>query len=100
WKPGGSPLGTKVRTGDVCVFTNRSNPSTGHVAFFHRLAPDQPKTHIEVLGGNQSDSFKISRFSITGSMPLMAVRTIDGLRVDTPANTPLLTNSSKPDTTR
>ena len=100
WKPGGAPLTTQAQTGDICVFTNRSNPGTGHVAFFHRLAPDQPNTHVEVLGGNQSDSFKISKFSMTGSMPLMAVRTMDGLRVAPPANTPPMVSTTTPDTTR
>lgn len=49
-----------AREGDIVVFKRGNSSWQGHVAFFVRRAG----THIEVLGGNQSDAVKISRYAV------------------------------------
>lgn len=48
----------QAREGDIVVFKRGSSTWQGHVGFFVRRAG----THIEVLGGNQSNQVKVSRY--------------------------------------
>lgn len=54
----GSPL-SEPRYGAVVVFRRGNSPTFGHVAFVHKFDAN----YVWCLGGNQSDSVKISRFS-------------------------------------
>jgi uncharacterized protein (TIGR02594 family) len=74
WPPVGA------RQGDVAVFTLKSDPAHGHVTFFQRATPGQPK-HVDVLGGNQFDAlgnhtFNVKSLSITSGLELVSIRTL------------------------
>lgn len=56
-----------AREGDVLVFKRGTSAWQGHVTFFVRRAG----THIECLGGNQSDQVKVSRYPL---VDLLGVR--------------------------
>lgn len=60
WLKWGKPLDTPVE-GCIVVFKRGSNPAAGHVAF---LKKDEGG-YVAVVGGNQSDSVKVSRFPKT-----------------------------------
>jgi uncharacterized protein (TIGR02594 family) len=70
--------------GDVAIFTEKSDPAHGHVAFFDGPTRGQPN-HIDVLGGNQFDkaglhTFSVKSLNIHGGLALTSIRTMDGLR--------------------
>ncbi|AGF88561.1 baseplate hub subunit and tail lysozyme [Salmonella phage Vi01] len=54
----GSPL-SEPRYGAVVVFRRGNNPTFGHVAFVQKFDAN----YVWCIGGNQSDSVKVSRFS-------------------------------------
>jgi len=49
----------EAREGDIIVFTRGSSSWQGHVAFFLNTAG----THVEVLGGNQSNAVTLTRYA-------------------------------------
>ncbi|MGJ4899697.1 CHAP domain-containing protein [Bradyrhizobium oligotrophicum] len=70
--------------GDVAVFTEKSDPAHGHVAFFDGPTPGQPD-HIDVLGGNQFNkaglhTFSVKSLNIHAGLELASIRTAEGLR--------------------
>lgn len=69
----GSPL-SEPRFGAVVVFRRGNNPTFGHVSFVQKFDDN----YVWCLGGNQSDSVKVSRFSRA---------TVLGYRWPGPANT-------------
>jgi hypothetical protein len=73
-------INDNARRGDICVFTDKSRRWLGHVAFFGRLNEKQPNTHIDILGGNQSNRIMLASFNMTGNPELMSIRTAEGLR--------------------
>jgi len=75
---------TEARRGDVAVFTDKSDPTHGHVAFFDGVTPHQPN-HIDVLGGNQFNqaglhTFSLKSLNINNNLELVSIRTKKGLR--------------------
>jgi hypothetical protein len=75
---------TGARRGDIAVFTDKSDPAHGHVAFFDRPTPRQPH-HVDVLGGNQFNrdglhAFNVKSLNIKNELELVSIRTIRGLR--------------------
>lgn len=48
------------REGCIVVFKRGSNPTSGHVAFFVGMDGN----YLRVLGGNQSDCVKVSRYPV------------------------------------
>lgn len=62
-----------IRQGDIVVFYRGGvNSNKGHVGFY---AGNKTSTHIDVLGGNQSDGLNITSFSINkGSWGLKTIR--------------------------
>ncbi|MDX8520469.1 CHAP domain-containing protein [Mesorhizobium dulcispinae] len=75
---------TEARRGDVAVFTDKSDPAHGHVAFFDGATPHQPN-HVDVLGGNQFNqaglhTFSLKSLGIHNNLELVSIRTEKGLR--------------------
>lgn len=54
-----------VRANDIVILTNRNSPSRGHVGFFRGYNPRTGR--VQVLGGNQSDTVKLSNFLVRGN---------------------------------
>lgn len=53
-----------VRLNDIIVLTNMSETDKGHVGFFRGYNPST--SSILMLGGNQSDTLKVSTFAVRG----------------------------------
>lgn len=51
-----------IRKYDLVIFTRKEEPRRGHAAFVHSIDPQ--KNQIRVYGGNQSNTVKLSNFSI------------------------------------
>ena len=73
WKKGMSLPGG-AQPGDLCVFTRKSDPSSGHVTFFRSTANNLQGASC--LGGNQADSIKVSTFPINADLELLTIRRI------------------------
>jgi uncharacterized protein (TIGR02594 family) len=52
WRKGESDLPTSGQVGDIAVFTSRSDPSHGHVAFYNGVVPNSYR-RVSITGGNQ-----------------------------------------------
>lgn len=73
-----------ARRGDIAVFTDKSDPAHGHVAFFDGVTLRSPR-HVDILGGNQFNSAKLHTFNIksldiSNNLELSSIRTAEGLR--------------------
>jgi len=60
-----------VRANDIVVFKSRTR-SGGHVGFFRGYNPSTGR--VAILGGNQSDTVKISNFKVNGNLYVKTVR--------------------------
>jgi uncharacterized protein (TIGR02594 family) len=74
----------EAQRGDIAIFTEKSDPAHGHVAFFDGVTPRQ-SNHVDVLGGNQFNAaglhtFSIKSLSIHNQLELVSIRTKKGLR--------------------
>jgi len=79
WNKSSGKAPANAKRGDVAVFTHKSDPGHGHVTFFYGLSKDNPK-YVDVLGGNQSDSFRKSSYPMSADLELVTIRTASGLR--------------------
>lgn len=60
-----------VRANDIVVFKSRTR-SGGHVGFFRGYNPNTNR--VAILGGNQSNTVKISNFAVTGDLMVVNVK--------------------------
>ena len=84
WNASQSWPPVNARRGDIAVFTLKSEPSHGHVAFFDQPTSDQPN-RVDVLGANQFDrvgshTFNTSSIRINERLRLATIRTAPYLR--------------------
>lgn len=88
----------EARIGDILVYTNPGG-STGHVALYNGQLRGN---YVGSLGGNQSDTLKVSNFNKDGSLRLAAIRRpVDANGVACPAATkPVITSTDKGGNTR
>jgi uncharacterized protein (TIGR02594 family) len=84
WKKGDAWPPKNAARGDIAVFTEKSDPAHGHVAFFDNPTSGQPN-HIDVLGGNQFNdaglhTFSVKSLNIHAGLELTSIKTMAGLR--------------------
>jgi uncharacterized protein (TIGR02594 family) len=63
---------TKPKAGDLVIFSRGTDGISGHVGFYVK----ESKSHISVLGGNQSDAVNISSYAKTRVLGFR--RSLDG----------------------
>ena len=88
----------EAKRGDILVYTNPGG-STGHVALYNG---ELRGVYVGSLGGNQSDTLKVSNFNKDGSLKLQYIRrAVDENGTAVPdATKPIITSTDKGGTTR